>query len=369
MREDVYRRLLEHMSKAPLKFRPAEEMERILDIVLDEQDAEILLKLGHMPAFHGPQSMARKTDMPLQEIRTRLENLASRGAIARFRIMGRDLYALLPLMPGFFELTFMKDDNYPPDTKQELRELWSRYKQNYLTHELTDYPTLAMRVIPINQSIEPLHRVLLQDDVKHIVQKAGKISLGNCACRVTEQNCDLPIDTCFAFNSFAWFMIQNGFAREVSVKKALDVLHEAAEVGLVHAALNSRNDPMILCNCCGCCCATMSAITKMNKEQGVAPSSVSAVIDAERCEDCGVCEKRCWVSAISVVDDVRTVDAAKCIGCGLCIQTCPNDAISMQPRPGFRNTAPRSPINLLLRMTGERGVGSAMFKAVLKEMI
>lgn len=51
-----------------------------------------------------------------------------------------------------------------------------------------------------------------------------------------------------------------------------------------------------------------------------------AVRDADRCIQCGECERRCRFEAITV----ETVRAAACEGCGLCVLTCPQHALSLQ---------------------------------------
>ena len=51
-----------------------------------------------------------------------------------------------------------------------------------------------------------------------------------------------------------------------------------------------------------------------------------AVIDEEKCTQCGLCQELCRFKAI---DDFR-VDAVLCEGCGFCSYTCPSEAITMK---------------------------------------
>jgi MinD superfamily P-loop ATPase len=51
-----------------------------------------------------------------------------------------------------------------------------------------------------------------------------------------------------------------------------------------------------------------------------------AVIDEEKCTQCGLCQELCRFKAI---DDFR-VDAVLCEGCGFCSHTCPSEAITMK---------------------------------------
>ena len=61
-----------------------------------------------------------------------------------------------------------------------------------------------------------------------------------------------------------------------------------------------------------------------NQDKGKAAMSVCS----NSCIGCGLCEKECKKDAIHVVNGVAVVDYDKCIGCKLCTKVCPRDAIS-----------------------------------------
>ena len=52
-----------------------------------------------------------------------------------------------------------------------------------------------------------------------------------------------------------------------------------------------------------------------------------AVIDKEKCTECGLCQELCRFGAI----EDYFVDEVSCEGCGFCSRICPVDAIAMQP--------------------------------------
>jgi MinD superfamily P-loop ATPase len=57
-------------------------------------------------------------------------------------------------------------------------------------------------------------------------------------------------------------------------------------------------------------------------------SSKVAIIDEERCVQCGKCEENCRFGAI----DNFTIDPILCEGCGVCAYTCPVAAIDLEKR-------------------------------------
>lgn len=65
-------------------------------------------------------------------------------------------------------------------------------------------------------------------------------------------------------------------------------------------------------------------------QQGDFPGGKHAVIDAQRCMDCGRCMQYCRYDAIYQHDGVLVVDAVRCEGCGLCLRVCPVMAVSLE---------------------------------------
>ena len=54
-----------------------------------------------------------------------------------------------------------------------------------------------------------------------------------------------------------------------------------------------------------------------------------ALIDQEKCRQCGKCAKICRFKAIPKIDDKYVINELNCDGCGYCFYACPYDAITM----------------------------------------
>jgi MinD superfamily P-loop ATPase len=57
-----------------------------------------------------------------------------------------------------------------------------------------------------------------------------------------------------------------------------------------------------------------------------------AVIDPERCNNCGMCEQVCRFDAVHPQQETFAIDPLSCEGCGYCGRVCPEKAIAMSNR-------------------------------------
>ncbi|RZN37896.1 MAG: (4Fe-4S)-binding protein [Methanosarcinales archaeon] len=57
-----------------------------------------------------------------------------------------------------------------------------------------------------------------------------------------------------------------------------------------------------------------------------------AVIDKEKCIECGICEESCRFKAISPAKSGYVVNPTRCEGCGVCVFVCDSDAARLEER-------------------------------------
>jgi ferredoxin len=138
---------------------------------------------------------------------------------------------------------------------------------------------------------------------------------------------------CLIFEATGRFLVQRGYAREISREEAKKVLDSAEEAGLVHTSGNSQDRATFICNCCPCCCTILRGLTQLKLPHAFATSGFQAAVNPDSCNGCGICaDERCPVGAIVLKDDRAVVTAANCIGCGLCVTACPTEALSLVRR-------------------------------------
>lgn len=70
-------------------------------------------------------------------------------------------------------------------------------------------------------------------------------------------------------------------------------------------------------------------------EQKVAPAGLRGMValEAEKCILCGICQRGCPCSTITVDKKERTwtINPFSCIQCGACVHACPKDCLTMVP--------------------------------------
>lgn len=366
---NVYKALLKHLGTNYIGVVDCPEMDKILRICLSEEEAEILLYVGHIPAMHGVRHISGKSQLPLEKAQKLLEGIVGKGFIGKKVIFGKPLYGVLPIIPGIYESTFIKPDRYK-EKVDELRALWKEYKKKYLIHEMGSHPTPPFRVVPVDISVPADQYVFNRKEVSKIIEKAGLIVITNCACRELNHACDKPIkDICMTFDLVGDILLQGGLGKKVDVKQAKDVLETAEKAGLVHLAMNCSQSVQILCNCCGCCCVSLQGLVHYGTKHSLTVSGGKASIDQIRCSGCEICKKICWTKAIVGDDKKLFVDDNLCIGCGICVPKCKKQAITMVENARVERRIPFHFTTLTYRMAREREKTAEVVKALMREML
>ncbi len=185
----------------------------------------------------------------------------------------------------------------------------------------------SSKVIPVRKAIPATQYVLPTQQAIKILEEARLFALAKCGCRVAFRNCSNPLDTCLLLDEEAECLMSRGYAKEISLDEAKNVLEIANRAGLVHLTLYMPSQKIYaVCSCCPCCCHDLQALLKYGKTFFVAKSDYIAICNADLCNGCGICVKRCVFGAREIQNEKSTVKNENCHGCGLCVTTCPTGA-------------------------------------------
>jgi len=197
------------------------------------------------------------------------------------------------------------------------------------------------RVIPIDESLNPQIQVFPYEDAKNYIDAANVITVSTCYCRhekrLLDQGCEYPDDVCLQFGSFAGFVKERGFGREITKEEAHEIMKRSSEAGLIATSSNTREKIDFICNCCTCCCGILRSVTEMGAPAGSLSSNYLARVDEDTCTGCEECLDRCQMDAITMEDVTAQIDVERCIGCGVCIPTCDTESIELYQRPDVKN--------------------------------
>ena len=130
----------------------------------------------------------------------------------------------------------------------------------------------------------------------------------------------------------------------------------------MQVADNVRNRPTFVCNCCGCCCEQLQAVSRWGLP-AVNPSGFLPSRDDAACAGCSRCARACPVGAVTMhpvlspgsrrADLAPRFDEERCIGCGVCAGACHKGALSMA-RGGKARPVPSSTVEKVVRQALER---------------
>lgn len=343
MAENIYENLIDRLNQYPAGAPKTERFIELLQTLFTEEEA----KMGAaMPIFPTPiSSIAESVGIDEAEVKPILETMANKGLVYHRAQDGQDSYSLFPLVPGIFELQFMKGE--VSEKTKKLAGLFDEMWYSGWADDLFASKTQMARVVVMEKEIPSGVEVFPYEKASKFIEQAEYLSLSVCYCRhekdLLGKSCGRSKDVCIQFGPFAKYVVERDFGRKITKEEAYKILDKAEEEGLVHLSDNSQKRINFICNCCGCCCGILGGITRLHKPQAVATSHFVLDIDTDTCSACEACVDRCYFGALTV-NETAEVDAEKCLGCGLCNMVCPTESLSMirrdeiaEPKRNFRD--------------------------------
>ena len=352
MPKDVYEKLAQHLDNLPAGFPRTEngvEM-RILRRLFTPEEADLATHLSLIE--EDARVIARRARLPYEETSQRLDEMEKKGLIFALHKEGKHTrYQALGYVVGIYEFQVNHMD---PEIIREFEE----YNPEWFNLD-TWKKAPQIRTIPVGESIDHDVEVLPYERAEELVRDETLFAVAPCICRqereIMGHGCNKPSETCLSIGAAANFYIHNGLGRKISKEDALQLLRQANEAGLVLQPANAK-EPVFICACCGCCCGVLRNMKRHPQPASIVSTPFNAVLDSDLCNDCGVCETRCQMGAISLESGATLLDRNRCIGCGLCVSTCSMQALSLERKPDIEQPhIPRDLTDTNIRLGQTRG--------------
>lgn len=316
---DLYRQLAEAIGAGESTL-----VQQIFQALVNEDEAKILLAAAPPGTA---EEIAERSGYPKGEVEEALESLFMRGLIFKSKKADSTRYYRVRSIPQMHDSTVLT-----PGISRSVLDLWKKYMKTewpaYGGKVMDMMPKSIMRVVPVNEYIEPEARIMPYDDIAKIIDDAQTLSVTKCSCRVIDGSCGKPLEVCMQVDRAAEYNIERGTGRQLTKEEAIEILKLCEEEGLVHCVDNSKSVGHVICNCCNDCCLNWAVMEGPKK--WVSPSRYLAVVDDDLCTGCEACLERCFFDALSMAGDVAAVDAEKCLGCGVCTVVCPVEALKLK---------------------------------------
>ena len=147
-----------------------------------------------------------------------------------------------------------------------------------------------------------------------------------CNCKSVALNCEKPREVCISTNYKINSQWDRGHGKHLTKKEAKELVIYANHHGL----MQSFEDGMDICNCCGCCCYPCRIAAKIGA-QGIWPRRQYDIFwDGSKCIGCGKCVSICNFGAFQRSGSKVVFNGKDCRGCTICSSNCPAGAISIK---------------------------------------
>ncbi|MFX0183732.1 MAG: 4Fe-4S binding protein [Candidatus Hodarchaeota archaeon] len=336
---DPYERLAETLNKIPNGFTKTEDGThlKVLQWIYTPDEADIASKMKLKA--ETVEEFSLRLNLPIEGLHDKLEKMVKKGQINAIDTSTGRRYGILPFIVGIYEEQLERID---PEFAQLIEEYFHKAESN----NLFDTEPAIFRIIPINQVINPELTIHTYEEAENIINEAKSWGIRECICKkqksLLDKPCEYPTTVCLTFSSRENAYNEESLSKSVTKEKALEILQDAEEAGLVHCTMNIQSGLYYICNCCTCCCGVLRSLTERNQPHAFVKTNFIMSVDKELCTGCATCVDRCQFDALEVAEEICEVDHQRCIGCGVCAIKCPEDALSLISRHPSEPEPPRT---------------------------
>ena len=309
-----------------------------IEFVAQPQEMALVVALGNGPLT--PEQISGKLGISLEQTEALLLSAYPRQIVNRTTQDGVTTYTPATFYHRLDPLSMYENwGDVPADARDAVIQ-WQldEFIKNWLpvVDELRADPDKYLRI--------PNRDVLLLDEALAMVEAASEHVVVPCDCRAIVMACSRTLETCIRLDEGAQHTLERGHGRCLAKDEMKKLVVNANRNGLMATGdryWREHGGLFGFCNCCACDCYPFRVGQQLGMHRQWPRSHYVAERDMAKCEQCGLCVRRCHFDAFyhdgtkTVVNGKRrkTVlfDPLKCWGCGLCATTCPDGAITMQP--------------------------------------
>ncbi|HLP60682.1 MAG TPA: 4Fe-4S binding protein [Candidatus Deferrimicrobium sp.] len=325
--QDVYKQLARTLDRIPSGFPETQSGAelKLLAKLFTPEEAALACQLTIEP--QSARSIAQQTGRDEQLTLTILKGMTEKGIIEDENEKGNLSFKLTPFIVGFSERQNARVD-------KEFAHLFEAYYQEAF-HKIMSVKPSVHRIIPIEKNIPLNIEVMPYERASIFIENAQSWGVMPCICRVQKrligQGCKHSEENCLVFSQNANAFDSSDVIRAIDKEKALEILVDSGNEGLVHSTRNVQKGVTYICNCCTCSCGILRGLAEYGELNAVGRSDFYASVDETLCSACGLCIDHCQFKALKLRDDenVCGVNRARCYGCGLCVSACPMEALSL----------------------------------------
>lgn len=318
---------------------------KILKLLISPEQVKIVAALP-MTA----DELSKELNIDITMIHEHLDDLFDRGIVFPRNLDIRNIYRFARNPTQLHDAT-LGDIRLDPILEPSLFRLWDdfhiheRYK--FRVDEWMKLEQPPARILPAHKALPTNSEVLPYEDPIEILKAASTLAVVSCPCRQRQEAVRRPCKlshnkdyrNCIQFDQGAEYAIKRGSGEQLTLDRALELLDEVEDDGLVHIWGNTSSmSAIVMCNCCNDCCISLYPITAFSvpPTKLYSKSRYEAYVDFSSCDGCQTCINRCPFDAIildKIADSKRLkafVDSKKCMGCGVCVVSCEPKALSLR---------------------------------------
>lgn len=367
--DEMYRSLHRKIDNLTVRAPWNDTFHTLLKKLYTPEEADVVVRMPYI--LSTADRISGITGMEKTRLQGFLDKLSNKGLLLDLYNPKDGQYYFMPspVLIGLFEFTMMRTGN--SQEGKEYAKLFQDYLAAFYPANFSQGEQVSiLRVIPIEETVKPEDHITFMDYEKAstLIENTNKFAIGLCSCRNEkfhngEKECDAPLDNCSAFGIGADYLIRHNMGREVSKSEMIDNFARSRELGLVFSADNTKRNPMVVCQCCKCCCNYLAGANTFGFMNSVVTSNFIASVDDATCTGCGKCVKLCPVNAVGLVSandplkkkkKMAKINQEICVGCGVCAFKCSFNAMAMINR-GVRVIHPETTFERIILLSLERG--------------